>query len=106
MSQISCKHCQAAVCVRNGIVRGLRRYRCEVCGRNFTMTPPQGKPPEMKALALMPYAMGNTSFCGIARIPGISDAAVPDWVRDAPEQSAGENRMALAVPYRGRYNFS
>ena len=86
MSGISCKHCQAAVHVRNGIVRGLQRYRCEACGRNFTMTPPRGKPPQMKALALMLYAMGNMSFCGIARILGISDVTVLNWVRDAGRQ--------------------
>ncbi|MFZ2108464.1 MAG: hypothetical protein WAV18_24345 [Roseiarcus sp.] len=28
----------------------------------FTMTPPRGKPPAMKALALLLYAMGNVSF--------------------------------------------
>ena len=83
MSGISCKHCRAAVYVKNGIVRGLQRYRCEACGRNFTMTPPKGKPPAMKALALMLYAMGNMSFCGIARILGISDVTVLNWVRDA-----------------------
>ena len=82
MSGISRKHCQAVAHVKNGIVRGMQRYRCEVCGRDFTMTPPKGKPPRMKALALMLYAMGDMSFCGIARILGISDVMVLNWVRD------------------------
>jgi transposase len=47
------------------------------------MTPPRGKPPAMKALALLLYAMGNVSFCSIARILGVSDVAVLNWVRDA-----------------------
>ena len=46
------------------------------------MTPPRGKPPAMKALALLFYAMGNVSFCSIARVLGVSDVAVPNWVRD------------------------
>ena len=86
MSGISCKHCQAAAHVKNGIVRGMQRCRCEACGRNFTMTPPRGKPPQMKALALMLYAMGNMSFCGIARILGISDVTVLNWVRDTAQR--------------------
>ena len=86
MSGIGCKHCQAAAHVKNGIVRGMQRYRCEACGRNFTMTPPRGKPPRMKALALMLYAMGNMSFCGIARILGISDVTVLNWVRDTAQR--------------------
>ena len=46
------------------------------------MTPPRGKPPAMKALAMLLYAMGNVSFCSIARILGVSDVAVLNWVRD------------------------
>src|ERR1700757_2745285 len=48
----------------------------------FTNTPPRGKPPGMKALALMLYAMGNMSFCSIARLLGVSDVAVLNWVRN------------------------
>jgi hypothetical protein len=46
------------------------------------MTPPRGKPPAMKALALPFYAMGNVSFCSIARVLGVSDVAVLNWVPD------------------------
>ena len=83
MGEIICKRCQATDYVKNGTVRGLQRYRCEACGCNFTMTPPRGKPPEMKALALMLYGMGNMSFCAIARLLRLSDVTVLNWVRDA-----------------------
>ena len=36
----------------------------------------------MKALALLLYAMGNVSFGSVARILGVSDVAVLNWVRD------------------------
>ena len=68
--------------MKNGIVRDVQRYLCRSCGCNFTMTPPRGKPPAMKALAMLLYAMGNVSFCSIARILGVSDVAVLNWVRD------------------------
>ena len=87
--------------MKNGIVRGMRRHRCEACGRDFTMMPPKGKPPRMKALALMLYAMGDMSFRGIARIPGISDVTVLNWVRDAarrlPEPSAAAGTVIVTL---------
>jgi len=45
------------------------------------MTAPRGKPPAMKALASLLYAMGNVSFGSIARILGVSDVAVLNWKR-------------------------
>ena len=82
MSEICCKRCGAADHVMNGKVRGLQRYLCQSCNCNFTMTPPRGKPPAMKALAVLLYAMGNVSFGSIARLLGVSDVAVLNWVRD------------------------
>ncbi len=82
MSEVCCKRCGATDHVKNGIVRGFQRYLCLSCGCNFTMTPPRGRPPAMKALALLLYAMGNVSFGSIARILGVSDVAVLNWVRD------------------------
>ena len=82
MSEVCCKRCGATDHVKNGNVRGFQRYLCLSCGCNFTMTPPRGNPPAMKALALLLYAMGNVSFGSIARILGVSDVAVLNWVRD------------------------
>jgi transposase-like protein len=70
MSEVCCKRCGATDHVKNGIVRGFQRYLCLSCGCNFTMTPPRGRPPAMKALALLLCAMGNVSFGSIARISG------------------------------------
>ena len=101
MDEIICKRCGATDHVRNGIVRGLQRYRCETCGYNFTMTPRRGKPPEMKAMALLLYAMGGMSFCAIARLLRISDVTVLNWVRDAarrlPEPSAPDGAVIITV---------
>src|ERR1700674_4971890 len=75
MSAVCCKRWGATDHVKKGIVRGFQRYLCLLCGCNFTMTPPRGKPPAMKALALLLYAKGNVSFGSIARILGVSDEA-------------------------------
>jgi transposase len=82
MGGIACKRCQGTDYVKRGTVRNLQRYQCKACGCNFANTPPCGKPPGMKALALMLYAMGNMSFCSIARRLGVSDVAVLKWVRN------------------------
>ena len=82
MDGIVCKRCQGTDYVKRGTVRNLQRYQCKACGCNFTDTPLRGKPPAMKALALMLYAMGNMSFCSIARLLGVSDVAVLKWVRN------------------------
>ena len=81
MSEIVCKRCAAADYVKNGIVRGLQRYRCKVCGCNFTATKPRGKPAALKTLALLLYGRGNASYRMIARLLGVSHVAVYGWIR-------------------------
>src|SRR4051812_37679067 len=79
-------------CDERGLLQAVRRYgSCEEwnCAWLSTLslplarlTPPRGKPPPMKALALLLYAMGNVSIGSIARILGVSDVAVLNWVRE------------------------
>ena len=79
--RLACKRCGVSDYARSGVVRGHQRYRCRACGCHFTDTPARGKPPAMKALAVLLYAMGNMSFNGIGRLLGVSDVAVLKWVR-------------------------
>src|SRR3954466_12093522 len=58
------------------MAHGRQRYRCEACGRSFTATPPRGKPPAMKALAVLLYGLGNVSQGMIAKLLGVSHVAV------------------------------
>jgi transposase len=64
---------------------GHQRYRCKACGRSFTATPARGKPPAMRALAVLLYALGGVSQGMIARLLGVSHVAVYKWVRAAGE---------------------
>ena len=81
IADIACKGCGGADLFKNGIVRGNQRYLCKSCGMNFTNTPARGKPAAMKDLALAMHMAGGMSFCGIGKILGVGDVAVPDWVR-------------------------
>src|SRR4051812_9803829 len=67
------------------MAHGRQRYRCKSCGRSFTATPPRGKPPAMRALAVLLYALGGVSQGMIARLLGVSHVAVHKWVRAAGE---------------------
>ena len=101
MTGICCKRCAGGDYVLNGMVRGLQRYQCRGCKCNFTMTPARGKPTAMKVLATLMYAMGNMSFGSIARLLGVSDVAVLNWVRDAaralPEPSVNAGQVIITV---------
>ena len=81
MNELSCKRCGGGSYVMNGVVRGHQRYKCRDCGCNFTDTPPRGKPPAMKALAVLLYGMGNASYGMIARLLGVSEVSVYKWVK-------------------------
>ena len=81
MTEVPCKRCGSVDYVKNGMVRGLQRYRCRGCGCNFTATPRRGKPAAMKAVAVLLYAMGNASYGMIGRLFGVSDVAVYQWIR-------------------------
>jgi transposase-like protein len=87
MSELVCKHCGNGSYVRTGMTHGHQRYRCRACGRNFTATPARGKPPAMKALAVLLYGLGSVSQGMIAKLLGVSHVAVYRWVRAAGEET-------------------
>jgi transposase len=66
---------------------GRQRFRCKGCGRNFAATPPRGKPPAMKALAALLYALGGVSQGMIAKLLGVGHVAVYEWVKAAGEEA-------------------
>ena len=76
------------------MAHGRQRYRCKACGRSFTATPPRGKPPAMKALAVLLYTLGDVSQGMIAKLLGVSHVAVYRWVRAAGEAAPAPSAEA------------
>ena len=70
------------------MAHGRQRYLCKACGRSFTTTPARGKPPAMKALAVLLYALGNVSqgmsCSGSATSRSTSGSAPPARTRPRP----------------------
>ncbi len=86
MTEINCKKCQSRKCVKNGLVRGLQRYQCKLCGYNFTVTAARGKHPGMKALSILLYSMGNMSYRMIGKLLDVSHVSVYEWIRSEAEK--------------------
>ena len=82
MSEVCCKRCGATDHVKEWNCAWLSTLSLPLVRLQSHHDAPRGKPPAMKALALLLYAMGNVSFGSIARILGVSDVAVLNWVRD------------------------
>jgi transposase-like protein len=82
----SCKRCGSDAFVKNGIVRGLQRYRCRNCGYNFTISPKRGRSPATKALAVLLYSLGKASFRWLGKLLRVSDVSVYRWVRQVAEE--------------------
>ena len=90
MGILSCKKCGSKEYVKNGIVRGLQRYKCKnvECKCNFVSGDKRcerGKPAALKHLAMLLYAVGGMSFNGIGRILDIQDTTVSNWIRKEAE---------------------
>ena len=76
---LRCKGCGSEEHVKNGLMRGKQRYRCRACGLNFTDTPPRGKPPAVKAAAVLLYVSG-LSMNRTAKLLGVSTPTVQAWL--------------------------
>ena len=85
MTKLACKKCGQSRYVKSGTIRGHQRYLCQDCGCHFTATAVRGKPPAMKALAVLLYAMGNASHEMIAQFLGVSHATVYKWIHKKAE---------------------
>jgi len=76
---VLCKQCGSGRFVKNGLVRGHQRYRCQECGYNFTDTPPRGYPLQQKVLAVLLYLSG-LSMRRTALLLGVSTPTVQEWI--------------------------
>jgi transposase-like protein len=83
---MNCTRCQGNLSTKNGIVLGVQRYRCKLCGYNYTVEHRSGtKPVDIKRMALQMYLEG-LGFRSIGRILKVHNTTVYRWIRAFGEQ--------------------
>jgi transposase-like protein len=78
---MNCPKCASDKRVKSGIIKGIQRYKCKECGRNYTVELKlTAKPKSMKKQALHLYLEG-LGFRFIGRLLGVSNVSVLNWIR-------------------------
>ena len=95
---MNCPTCKSDNKVKNGVLKGIQRYKCKDCGRNYTVTHKStAKLPSERRLGLMMYLEG-LGFHSIGRILGVSHVAVMNWVKKYGSQlEAIKNEKPVSV---------
>ena len=83
MSNICCKKCQSEKFAKNGFVKEKQRYKCKICGCQFTNTPKRGAPESLKKLCIYLYSHCGVSQNKIAILVRVSPPAVLKWIKKA-----------------------
>ena len=85
---VICKRCGSTDHVKNGIVRGKRRYKCQRCAYNFIEGDNRIDKTLVlkKALAVLLYALGKASFGFLGKLFGVSRSLTYRWIRDAASE--------------------
>lgn len=81
-----CSKCGSESNVKNGYTKGRQRYRCKVCGNNYSVEQKStAKGASEKRRALMLYLEG-LGFHSIGRILGVSHVSVIRWIKQYGSQ--------------------
>lgn len=83
---MKCSKCDSSKKVKNGVLKGVQRYKCKECGYNYTIEKRSGEySNETKRKALQLYLEG-LGFRSIGRILGVSNVSVLNWIRNFGEK--------------------
>ena len=84
--KIICKKCSGTNCTKNGKVRSKQRFKCKSCGHNFVIGDEREKvSAEGKALAVLLYSTGKSSYGFISKLFNVSRPAVLKWIRNVAQ---------------------
>ena len=87
---LRCKKCDSDKYVKNGLVREIQRYKCKDCGCNFIIGDRRiNESTEIKkALAIILYSLGKSSFGFLGKLFGVSRTTPYKWIRKSAENIA------------------
>jgi transposase-like protein len=88
---VTCKHCNSTKIVKNGVVREKQRYLCKECGYNFVKGDARTSQSVVvkKALSVILYSLGKSSYGMIGKIFGISRSLVYRWIAEESDRLPG-----------------
>ena len=79
---MKCAKCNSDEKIKNGILKGVQRYKCKKCGYNYTVEKRSGEySKEIKRKALQLYLEG-LGFRSIGRVLDVSNVSILNWIRD------------------------
>lgn len=97
-SQVKCKNCGCNEISKNGFVRDQQRYKCKMCGYNFTVGDGRRvKNPNLEikqSLSVILYSLGKSSFGFLGKLFNVNRSTTYRWIRniasdiDEPEISS------------------
>ncbi|GAA4454783.1 IS1/IS1595 family N-terminal zinc-binding domain-containing protein [Rurimicrobium arvi] len=78
---MKCVKCNSEDYTKNGIVKGIQRYKCKICGYNFTVERKSTAiSPDKKRTALILYLEG-LRVTTIGQMLHVSHVSVLNWVK-------------------------
>ena len=78
----TCKHCGSNALVKNGIISGKQRYRCNSCHRNSRLGDAREKFGMDKQLKVIRCYLEGVGIRSIARLEGVSPPLVLKWIKN------------------------
>jgi transposase-like protein len=80
-TNMKCPKCKSERSVRNGIIKGVQRYKCKECGCNYTVGYEQVYEKEKKKRFGLSMYMEGLGFHAISGLLNVSHVAVMNWVK-------------------------
>ncbi len=84
---IHCKNCNGIEITKNGIVRDSQRYKCKDCKHNFVFGDKRTNHSTeiKKALSIILYAVGKSSYGFLGKLFGVSRSTAYKWIKKVAE---------------------
>lgn len=84
---VICKNCEGLKVVKNGKARGCQRYKCKDCKYIFVVGDKRTNlsTEKKKALSIILYAIGKSSFGFLGKLFGVSRSTTYKWIKNVAE---------------------
>lgn len=93
-----CPDCYSKKLVKNGFnALGKQMYRCKECGRQFVLNPAKEPISDDKKVLIDQLLLERISLAGIARVVGVSEAWLQNYVNTKYAQTPREAQVKKSL---------